>query len=1207
MSVKVLVVIDGSFRFDASAAPAGDVDFTYSTLISALTGAGFDVTKANRTADSSATPGFDSFHFDALPLGRSLLEFDVIWMIGFAGRNISGSSAVGGLGPSQLNAIAAYMEAGGGVFATGDHDSLGADMCGHIPRVRVMRCWYGAGDSASPFGSPLPAELTNFSRDDGGRADTVHKKATGETPASQYPSFGDGHDDYTWFENQSDHFPQTITPTPAGPAHPILRNNGHDITVYPDHMHEGNTLGEVGAATYNYATVMSPYGDTGKPEFRDIVGLREKPKVIATGQALAHASRSAASASSPPTLLATEGVAKSVNTLSVYDGRQAGVGRIVTGSTFHHYIDINLIGATGVTNSPTATTRVGSDALQGHGYNDNAAVLDDIKAVYVNITNWLARPRPTITLILERSTFSQDEVAASPNFEGAVLVTVDGLKPSQFPGGGINALGDNPPGLSNWAPAITAAGGVPIQFEPTRVDSDDPTHPDRIQRFTFTYRVHFTGPAFGFSGNASPVQVTATLPATGIAAPLTDMAWLQLVKSANPFMLDVADGNTTSWLSSDVKVFHVVEGQTFHGVLLPMGATRDQALTFIHTVASSIDSATFGSLPPSEEGSVLSSLPTTTGSPALKVYNFALARVRLSNAGSDADPVRVFFRIFTTQTTAALTYHLDTGSMPVEGYLRTAGANPIALPGTQNGGSDWLSFPCFAHTRTDPPSSQVDPDNAQPVKAATGFRIFGALVDNNLTDPYLPLTPGSAGPKVPLPTLMMGEHQCIVAQIEFSGAPIPNGATPWTSDKISQRNLALSAVANPGLDGSRVAVHTFEIEATPQAISDALPPDELLLEWSDDTPAGTMLRIHIPSWTAEDVIEIADRFYPRHEIAVVDAHTIELPSGGTRYVPIPKSFVRQTGVIAAEFPLGIRKGQRFDVSVRHITNKSRQAKVPRPRVQEIPRAEAEKLLAGVTHPQVAGVKGAFTLGENKVLITDLTLLDAIGDHAVVIEHPAPAAIAAAVGEAGQWRETIGAFQLGVPVSTKGEMLLHQMRLLSVMRWRTAQLSRNSRWYATMVHYVGLLAEKVQALGGNAWAVPATPDGVIPQLADGDGGSQAPSGGDTGASDVGDPRDPFFEPAGDDWLGGTGGLDAPDKARAGIWSGKVSGLLFDHFGDFEGFTLEAYDGMHRRFFSRESAIRDLAKTAWLERYVVTVITVSTQSRRVRRLLIRGYAD
>ena len=122
-----------------------------------------------------------------------------------------------------------------------------------------------------------------------------------------------------------------------------------------------------------------------------------------------------------------------------------------------------------------------------------------------------------------------------------------------------------------------------------------------------------------------------------------------------------------------------------------------------------------------------------------------------------------------------------------------------------------------------------------------------------------------------------------------------------------------------------------------------------------------------------------------------------------------------------------------------------------------------------------------------MLVTDLTMLDDSGDHAVLIEHPPAATVAAAMTDAGQWRATIGAFQLGVPVSTKADMLLYHMRLLSVMRWRTAQLSRNSRWYRTMVYYLGLLSEKVQALGGNPWTVPATPDGAIPQLEEGFGG------------------------------------------------------------------------------------------------------------------------
>lgn len=1060
--------------------------------MNALTAAGMQVTKANRGLDSTADPGMGGFDFAGV--GVNLLVYDVIWLIGFDGRNdtsfppTASPSAMGGLGAPQLNALAQFMEHGGGVFATGDHDSVGADMSGYVPRVRVMRCWYGQDDTAKP--PELAAVPANFPPTTDARADTTRPNPGGVYTENPAP--------FVWFENQSDSVPQPMTHVP--PTHPILRRGGADILVYPDHMHEGRTLGEVPGHDY---TQNSPFGNTTKAEFREIAGHREMPRVIATGQVIPHATYAAVGSGTAT----AQAMMKAVDLLSAYDGRVAGVGRVVTGSTFHHYIDINLTGDFDIVAGPLAT-KVGSDARKGHGFNDNPAVFDDIKAVFVNITNWLARPRPAVGLILERSTFSQDEVNAAPSnsFPGAILLTVDGLKPTQFPGsGGIPGLGPIA-GPAPWIPTITVPVGIPIAIEPTFVSSDDPGMPDRVQRFTFTYRVHFTGDAFGFGGNSSPVPVQATLNSGAVSAALTDSAWLQLIKSANPFMLDLADGNDTTWLSSDVKVFHVISGTPFLGVPLPLNATRAQALTFITTLATNITSTQFTNLPSTQAGSTLSRLAVTTGMSPRRVYNFALARVRLSAAGGDANQVRVFFRMFTSQTTAALTYHLDGTGMPTEGYLKTAGANPIALPGTQNGGTQWVSFPFFAEARATP---QTDAFNVKTVAAGVGFKVFGALLDNNLTDDYLPPTPVSVESPKPLTELLLGEHQCLVAQIEFAGAPIPNGATPWTSDKLSQRNIALSTVANPGLDASRVAMHTFEIEATPGPVADALPPDELLLHWSAEMPEGTVLRLHIPSWNARDVVELADRFYPRHEIEAIDDHTIEMPGGGTRYVPIPVSHNRQTGVIAVEFPLGVKSGQRFDVSVRQITNRVRNGNVPPPKVQKISLEEAARIVASLQRPAGAIAEGASArgvdLGENRVLITDLSVFDAVSDHALIIEHPDPEVVRAAMRDAGRWRETIGAFQLGVPVSTKGEMLLYHMQLLSVMRWRTAHLPRQSRWRETMLHYLDLLGAKVQALGGDPFAVPATPDGALPQLpgkgGDGGDGNAPRSGGIGQAIDV----------------------------------------------------------------------------------------------------------
>ncbi|HMJ93963.1 MAG TPA: hypothetical protein VK472_07675 [Allosphingosinicella sp.] len=1080
MPIKVLVVLDGGYRFAAPATPPGVTDFTFTALVGALTGAGMEVTKANRGVDSTADPDMDEFDFAAMDV--DLLDYDVIWMIGNMGRNDqvvppSGSSAVGGLGADQLNALAEFMEQGGGVFATGDHDSIGSDMSGYVPRVRAMRCWYGQNDPAKPAG--LASIPHNYPPMTAARADTTQPNPVGVYTEHPAP--------FVWFENQSDSVPQPIMPAP--PTHPILRRGAADILVYPDHMHEGRILGPV--MGHDYAQ-NSPFGDTTQAEFREVAGHREMPRIIATGQALPNAIFAAVGTGTDT----IPSGPKTVDTLSAYDGRAAGVGRIVTGSTFHHYIDINLTGDSDIVAGPLAT-KVGGDAIKGHGFNDNAVVFDDIKAVFVNIANWLARPRPAIGLILERSTFSEDEVNANPQFPGAILLTVDGLKPTQFPGTGIPGLGPIA-GMPSWVPAITVPGGA-IVIEPMSVSSDDPMMPDRLQRFTFTYRVRFAGDAFGFMGNDSAVPVSASLSSDAVPAPLTDSAWLQLVKSANPFMLDLEDGNDTTWLSSDVKVFHVITGTNLLGVPLPLNADRGQALTFLTTLASNITPAQFTDLPSAQAASTLSPVPMTTGMSPRRVYNFALARVRLSGAGADAPQVRVFFRMFTSQTTAALTYQLDGGSMPVEGYLKSAGVNPVPLPGTQNGGTQWVSFPFFASPRGSP-----DTFNTDTVEAGIGFRIFGALLDNNLTDDYLTETPVSGGALKPLTELLLGEHQCLVAQIEFSGAPIPSGATPWTSDKLSQRNIAMSTVANPGLDASRVAMHTFEIEATPHPVGESLPPDELLLDWPASAPEGTVLRFHIPSWNARDVVELADLFYPRHEIEAVDDHTIEMPAGGMRYVPIPMSQHRQTGVIEVEFPLGVRKGERFDVSVRQVTNRIRNARIPPPKVEKISLQEAERILASLAQPTgPAGVGAAargVDLGGNSVLITDLSVFDAVSDHALIIEHPDPEEVREAMREAGRWRETIGAFQLGVPVSDKADMLPYHMHLLALMRWRTEHLPRNSRWRKTMMHYLELLAAKVQALGGNPFAIPATPDGSIPQQPGqhGDGGNgEGPGSGDLG--------------------------------------------------------------------------------------------------------------
>lgn len=1198
---KVLILLDGFYRFDASG--GGSTDFTFVRLVEILTNAGMTVTKAHRDGDSSAD--FDNVTLATAteannPSVINLHDYDVVWMFG-ADRNGSNN-----LTADEVAAVEAFMDAGGGVFATGDHESIGADMCGRIPRVRLMRAWYGngsLGDDSPMLG--VPGFPRNFDQNDAGRGDTLQRN-----PAGTYPTANQ-----VWFENQSDSVPQPLSPTTA-PAHSILRHGGRDLVVYADHMHEGHTLGADDLeGIFDYTSEYPLNDGSGRSviDFPSVNGHRELPLVIATGQTV-----------SPPTDLgdANSGSSfgqtppdpKTINTLCVYDGIVAGKGRIVTASTFHHYIDINLDGDSAL--NANGLTNAGPDAEKGKGFygtGSAAAVYQDIKQVFVNITNWLAKPRANMELILERSTISQDEATADSDIEQAIVVTIDGIRPNQFPNGPITSLG-NPPQLSGWAPEVTFPVGSGLTAVPTEVDSDDPSLTDRLQRFTFTYRIEVdVAEAFDFLEETKEVQVSATFtPVAGTTQ--TEFAVVQLVKSANPFMLDLANNNETHWLSSDLRVFPVVTGRNMNGKLLPLDATRAQALDFLRDLVNDMTIAQFESLAITQSGSKLSTLPTTTETDR-KVYNFAVARVRLNGNTAVANDLRVFFRIFTSQTTAALQFNRGASGQPTGGYLQTNGAEPIAIPSPNSSGNEWLSIPMFAAERNATPADQEDPNNVKlafgPAGGSQISTFFGALIDSNLDGNIIQERP-NGGPMVSIRDLLMGEHQCLVAQVEYAGTPIPTGSGPSSSDKLSQRNIAFTEVANPGTNASRAAIHTFEIEATRGAISKAFPPDELVLTWRKKMLGGTMVQIYIPTWDAQAVVDLADRRYARHEIKVVDKHTISVPAGGTRYVPIPESNKRQTGVLSVHLPLGITKGQRFDLSVRQITNQSRGLDIPGTKTRQISLKDAAEILRKLQivndEPDAKGDNlpiGVFEIGDRETLVTDLRVLDRDGKYAVILKAPDPREVAATRQRNGRWRKLVGAFQLAIPVSTKADMLNYFLRLLSVLQWRLEKLPTRSRWVATMTRYVNMTAEKVRALGGRPALVPAMSDGIFDLEAAGGkkpndwgagpGGVDAGDTGPCGGLDGDDPA--IFEPT-EDWLG------EPGVETAHLWSGKVSGLLFDHFGDFEGFTLEDRRGQHVRFFSRESAILKLAQTAWQERYVVTVISVSKTNRTVIRLLFRG---
>ncbi len=334
-TVKILIVTDssGSGGYGTSAGfHLGHIltilgDDPWSHVI-------FEVTKAHRSTE--ATADIQNFRFNT----HDLSVYSQIWLFGI-------ERTADPLSQEELKVLSEFMDGGGGVFATGDHENLGQAMCAEVPRVRSMRRWYHP--NPGPAGEPVAPDQTG-----GMRLDTVMDTDPG-TPGLQ--------------GNQSDKVPQPIRPryytrtTGTGIIHrvttyphPVLCGPDGVITYLPDHMHEG--LCEVPA---NLTNTFTFDGYTTR-EYPAPGGVQSAPEVIAW-------------ATTRNTTNAEFGV------LAAYDGHGAGVGRVVVDATWHHWFNINLTGFLAATNPANP------------GYDPSVVPRwEAIKAYFRNVGVWLARP-----------------------------------------------------------------------------------------------------------------------------------------------------------------------------------------------------------------------------------------------------------------------------------------------------------------------------------------------------------------------------------------------------------------------------------------------------------------------------------------------------------------------------------------------------------------------------------------------------------------------------------------------------------------------------------------------------------------------------------------------------------------------------------------------------------------------------------------------
>ena len=352
---KILMVTDSSLNF-------GTGGFGLSEFVSIITNSGHTVATAHRNGSGPNLTIAGNFNFTTATTAVTTAHYDQIWLFAFSTTALSA--------PEQAT-IAQFMQSGGGVFATGDHETIGAGMGANIPRVRTMRNW-----------STIPMVNPN-------RHDTV---------------LDPGADNVKQFQDQADAIPQRIYPmffSNGGPdsvasswnVHPALLHSSGAVDYLPDHPHESECLAPT-PAPGNFAGVEEWPAPVGG-------GARIPAHIVAVSIS---AGRFITDTLKPPVRPRCFGA------VSAYDGDAAQVGRIVCDATWHHFVNINLNGSGAGLDPMNGLPRTGL-----YAFGSPTPEYLKIQRYYLNTARWLA-PRgrrlcwPFLQVALVRFDFEMAEL-----------------------------------------------------------------------------------------------------------------------------------------------------------------------------------------------------------------------------------------------------------------------------------------------------------------------------------------------------------------------------------------------------------------------------------------------------------------------------------------------------------------------------------------------------------------------------------------------------------------------------------------------------------------------------------------------------------------------------------------------------------------------------------------------------------------------------
>ncbi|MGF6604345.1 hypothetical protein P3T23_009100 [Paraburkholderia sp. GAS448] len=756
-------------------------------------------------------------------------------------------------------------------------------------------------------------------------------------------------------------------------------------------------------------------------------------------------------------------------------------------------------------------------------------------------------PQGTLRFLIDKNTFGLDEVKEAIKtsggvFSGAFWVALDGYSIDTFNSFKVEI--ETPTG------AFASLGGITIALTPATTAQPNPVYETSdtsvIQRIRYSFDVIFASPLVTpFPASSTDYPLTATFKVDGDTVPAPnsqDTVNFALVPGADPYFsnIDPTDANAVSWLSQDLRVFSLAKGASAlpGDGAAPVFTAGQSPYDHIQQLIGYLNGNEAYTRPvPATSPDPLNGLVDQSG------YETGDSSVTPTDASHNANfnfaLARVRLMTDNQGSAGAAT------NVRVFFRLWTAPSCDTDFDPT----GTYLSTPAYPALPQAPLASSAslpnDPSGqairTQPFFAIdqTGSKDYDpTTANNNIRDISVPVETGRDS--------VWAYYGCFLDVYDASNQAHLAGTHHCLVAQIAYDGAPLQFQAgvatNPG-NTDKLAQRNLQITLSGNP---GPKPTHRIPQAFDTRPSRAFVGTG-GAWNGQP-----------DELMIDWGHT---PAGSTAHIYWPDVAASEVLALASRL-----YGQH-----RLVASDANTISCP--------------VVKGVTYVPIPAAAGKTFAG---LLTVDLPIGVKAGQEFNILVRrlatatPPPIVIRKSAGEAAQpadsapppaadYRYVAGAFQIKIPVTTEAHMLRPEEDTLAILKARLAMLGAANRWRPVLQRYIDYVAGRVDGSGGNAASIPPSLHGAPP----------AHTGGH------GEPSHHHRHEC--------------DEEKLRVFEGKICGVVFDRYGDFEGFILDDEDHK-RRFHSRERAMRELIERAWRERLRVIVMAEHDEPMRARTVIL-----